>query len=115
MGCRLLDQRGKRRLKTFATGNNLWAVTALHEVKQGIHTPASTSITMSVAYERWIEHSEAEGLEFGTIRQRRQHLRLHIQPFVGNEKLSTLAAPRVHQFDADLRNNGRSPAMAARC
>lgn len=69
------DQSGKRRLKTFATKKeaDAWAVTALHEVKQGTHTPVSTSVTVSEATERWIAHCEAEGLEFSTIKQRRQH------------------------------------------
>jgi integrase len=107
------DQSGKRRLKSFATKNEAkaWAVTALHEVKQGIHTAASTSITLVEAVARWIQHCEAEGLEHSTIKQRRQHLNLHIAPFVGREKLSSLTTPRIHQFDADLRNAGRSLAM----
>jgi integrase len=107
------DQAGKRRLKTFATKKeaDTWAITALHEVKQGIHTAASASITVADAFQRWIDHCEADGLEFGTLRQRRQHLNLHVAPFIGREKLSSLTVPRVHQFDADLRAAGRSLAM----
>ena len=84
-----------------------WAVTARHEVKQGVHTPASVSITVAEAFERWIADCEANGLEYGTLLQRRQHLNLHVTPFIG-EKLSTLTAPRVHHFDAELRGAGRS-------
>lgn len=107
------DQSGTRRLKTFATKKeaDAWAVTALHEVQQGVHTPASTSITVTEAWQRWLDHCEAEGLEHSTIKQRRQHLRLHIAPFLGREKLSSLTMPRIHQFDADLRTAGRSLAM----
>jgi integrase len=107
------DQSGKRRLKTFATKKeaDAWAVTALHEVKQGTHTPVSTSVTVSEATERWIAHCEAEGLEFSTIKQRRQHQNLHISPFIGREKLASLTTPRIYQFDADLRKAGRSVAM----
>jgi integrase len=108
-----VDQHGGRRLKTFATKTAAtdWATTALHEVKQGVHTPASKSINVIEATERWISHCEAEGLEHSTIKQRRQHLRLHIAPFLGREKLSSLTMPRIHQFDADLRVAGRSLAM----
>jgi integrase len=108
-----LDQSGKRRLKTFAAKKeaDAWAVTALHEVRHGTHTPASTSITVTAAFERWIANCEAENLEFGTIRQRRQHLRLHIIPFIGAEKLSTLTMPRVVRFADDLRDADRSLAM----
>jgi integrase len=107
------DQASKRRLKTFATKREAdeWAVTALHEVNEGVHSPASASITVAEAFQSWIEHCEAEKLEFGTLRQRRQHLRLHVGPFLGREKLSDLTVPRIHQFDTDLRANGRSLAM----
>ena len=108
-----VDQSGTRRLKTFATRKAAddWATTALHEVKQGIHTPASKSINIIEATEKWIAHCEAESLEFGTIKQRRQHLSLHIAPFLGRERLSSLTTPRIYQFDADLRTAGRSVAM----
>jgi integrase len=107
------DQAGKRHLKTFATKKEAdgWAVNARHEVKQGIHTPATLSVTVAEAFERWIAHCDAEGLEYGTIVQRRQHLNLHVAPFIGREKLSSLTTPRVHQFDAELRTAGRSLAM----
>jgi integrase len=107
------DATGVRRLKTFTRKKDAdaWAVTARHEVKQGVHTPASTSVTVTDATERWIAECEANGLEFGTIKQRREHLRLHIAPFIGREKLSALTAPRIKQFIGELRDNGRSLAM----
>jgi integrase len=107
------DQAGKRRLKTFETKKaaERWATEALHEVAHGIHTPSSTSITVAEAMERWIEHCEAEKLEYSTIKQRNQHLHLHVAPFLGREKLATLTTPRIYQFDADLRKAGRSVAM----
>ena len=107
------DQAGKRRLKTFKTKKEAeaWAVTALHEVKTGVHTAASVSITVAEAFERWISDCEANGLERGTIVQRRGHLNLHVAPFLGREKLSALTMPRVHEFDAALRAAGRSLAM----
>src|SRR5215510_4213636 len=107
------DQQGQRRLKTFATKKeaDAWRVDALHEVKQGTHTPASVSKTVEEAAEHRIKNAEAEGLELSTIKQRRVHLRVHIKPFIEGEKLSTLTMPRISQFDADLRDNGRSLAM----
>ena len=66
------DQAGKRRLKTFSTKKeaDAWAVQARHEVSQGTHTPASVSVTVAEAFDRWIERCDAEGLEHGTIVQR---------------------------------------------
>ena len=107
------DATGTRRLKTFDTKKeaDAWSVIARHEVRQGVHTPASISVTVVEAFERWIADCEANGLERGTIVQRRGHLNLHVAPFLGREKLSTLTMPRVHQFDAELREAGRSLAM----
>jgi integrase len=107
------DQAGVRHVKTFTAKKEAeaWRVGALHEVSQGMHTPASASVTLAEAFERWIQHCEAEGLEFGTIKQRRQHLNLHIRPFIGGRRLSELTMPAIHQFDTQLRKAGRSLAM----
>jgi integrase len=108
-----LDQSGKRHVRTFATKKEAeaWRIGALHEVQQGTHTPASASVTLAEVFERWIEHCEAEGLEHSTIKQRRQHLDLHLRPFIGARRLSELTMPAIHQFDAQLRKANRSLAM----
>jgi integrase len=107
------DQGGKRRLKTFATKKeaDAWSVTALNEVKLGIHTAASASITVERGGELWIEHCEAEGLEESTLRQRRQHFRIHINPIIGRDKLADLTTPGIYAFDGKLRDAGVSLAM----
>lgn len=81
------------------------------EVKQGVHTPASRSITVAEAGKLWTGAADADGLERSTVRQYRQHLDLHIVPHLGDVKLSDLSAPMVTEFKAWLRDNGRSPAM----
>jgi integrase len=107
------DQTGVKRRKTFATKKAAvdWSTTTLHEVKQGIHTPASVSVTVSRAGELWVDECEAEGLERSTIRQRRQHLNLHINKHLGGVRLSELTTPSVYNFDALLRSAGTSLAM----
>jgi integrase len=107
------DQAGKRHIRTFGSRKEAdqWSVTARSEVKQGIHTAGSASISVAECGERWLEHCRAEGLERSTIRSRQQHLNLHIIPFLGREKLSALTVPRIHQLGADLRANGRSKVM----
>lgn len=111
--CDYFDNTGKRRAKSFATkaAAQDWMTTTLHEVKIGVHSPLSTSITVTEAWERWIEHCEAERLEPGTIKQRRQHLNLHVKPYIGRERLASLTTPGIHKFDADLRTGTRSVAM----
>ncbi len=65
------DQAGKRRLKTFDTRKtaDAWLVNARHEVSQGIHTPASASITVTAAAALWLEQGENDGLERSTLEQ----------------------------------------------
>jgi len=59
----------------------------------------------------WIAGCEANGLEFATIRQRRQHLKHHVVPFIGRIRLATLTTPLAYDFDSRLRVGGRSLAM----
>ena len=108
-----VDQHGHRRLKTFGTKKeaDAWNVTAAHEVKHGVHTADSDSVTVAEGFDAWIEDCEANGLERGTIQQRRQHLNLHVKPFIGADKLSRLAMPRVVEFDGMLRDASRSLSM----
>jgi hypothetical protein len=107
------DQHGKRHLKTFPTKKaaEAWKVNALHEAQQGIHTAASVSKTIEEAWGLWMAECEANNLEFGTIRQRRQHLQHHVAPFIGRQRLSSLTMPLVYEFDSKLRDGGRSLTM----
>lgn len=108
------DQNGKRRLKSFSRKRDAeqwWNGQAGYEVAQGVHTAASASVTVAAAGDLWLEHGQAEDLERSTLRQRGQHLTLHINPLLGKTKLSDLTAPRVHAFLDRLRDDGRSPAM----
>ncbi len=108
-----VDQHGKRRLKTFSTKKDAeaWRTTALHEIQQGIHTPARTSKTVEEAWRLWLADCEANNLEFGTILQRRQHLNLHVIPFIGRIRLADLTTPLIYEFDAKLREADRSAAL----
>jgi integrase len=109
-----VDQAGKRHLKTFAkkkAADNFEA-TANVEVRAGIHTADSESITVAKAGKLWIETCERSGLERATVDAYRQHLRLHIEPYLGRAKLSQLSAPAVREFEDKLAR-GDMPAGAA--
>ena len=80
-------------------------------MQQGTHTAASASITVAEAFQQWIAAGQANGLEHGSIRQRRQHLRCHVAPYLGGAKLAELTLPRVNKFLDTLRDNGRSTVM----
>lgn len=107
------DQHGKRALKTFARKKDAdeWLAEAQYEVKRGIHTRASGSLTVVEAGANWLDRAERDGLERSTVRQYRQHLDLHISPKLGSVKLSELTAPMVAEFETWLRDHGRSPTM----
>jgi integrase len=116
-----LDQAGKRRLKTFARKKSAdsFNTTAKNEVRAGIHTPDSSSLTVSEGGDRWLAACESAGLERTTVDAYRSHVDLHIKPFLGARKLSQLTIPMVTEFERNLRDGmdtqaPRSAAMVKR-
>src|SRR5271166_2898961 len=117
-----VDQGGNRRLKTFTKKKaaSSYAATATVEIRAGVHTADSASVTIAEAGRLWLGTGEQSGLERATVDQYRQHLRLHIEPYLGAVKLSQLSAPMVREFEdklarGDMPAGGslepRSPAM----
>jgi integrase len=117
-----IDQGGKRHLKTFAKKKaaDSFAATANVEIRAGVHTADSASITVAEAGKLWLETGEQAALERTTLDAYRQHLRLHIEPYLGKVKLSQLSAPMVREFEDRLargdmpegaESEPRSPAM----
>lgn len=110
------DIKGVRRLKTFARKKDAdeFAAKTHVEVKDGVHVADSATLTIQQAGEKWIETGTNAGLERSTLDQYRQHLDLHITPFLGSLKLSKINLPAIRQFQDQLRENGRSQAMVKR-
>jgi len=98
------SEGGKRRLKTFAKKKDATAfeATANVEIRAGIHTADSASKTIAEAGALWLKTGEAKGLERATLSAYRQHLELHIKPYLGAVKLSQLSAPMVREFEDKL-------------
>ena len=111
-----VDQQGQRRLKTYGKKKDAEAfeTTMRGEVVAGTHVPDRATATVAAAGEKWIESCKAAGLERTTIDQYRQHLDLHIVPFVGRSRLSHLSVHVVRDLQDRLRTQGRSPAMVKR-
>jgi len=121
-----VDQHGKRRLKTFRLQREAkaFSATATVEIKQGVHTPDSASVTVADAAARWLDTCRALGLEAATIDSYEQHVRLHMKPYLGRQKLSRLTVPALREFEDKLRRGApaaggaegkaRSPAMVRR-
>jgi integrase len=99
-----VDQDGQRRHKQFARKKDAddWLVTARGQVQRGVYTPESTSVTIGEAIDFWIERAAAEGLEYGTQQQYRQH-RAHILAAInGKTTLARLTQARCEQLRDEL-------------
>jgi integrase len=104
------DQAGTRRVATFEKKRDAEAYQAQvrTEVRAGIHTAVGASITVAEAAADWLSSVELEGRERSTLKTYREHVRLHINPRLGHEKLARLTAPRVSIFrDQLLRSLSR--------
>ena len=110
------DGAGIRRHRQFPTKREAEAfhAKARTEVAVGVHTPDSASITVAEAAELWIARCEREGLEAATVLDYRQHLKLHVLPYLASTKLARLTVPAVNAFRDRLLDDGRSPDMVRR-
>lgn len=108
-----IDSQDQRRLKTFKLKKEAdqFAATATVEVREGVHVADSASATVLQAGSLWIAAKDRAGRERSTIDQYRQHLDLHIAPFLGATRLNALTLPALRQFEERLLDEGRSPAM----
>lgn len=108
-----VDTKGARRLKTFAKKKDAdtFASTAAVEIREGVHVADRDTVTVAKAGVFWLASANAAGLERSTLDQYRQHVELHINPFIGDMLLSKLTVPAVRSFEDQLREAGRSPAM----
>ena len=110
------DGAAVRRHRQFRTKREADAfhARARTEVAAGMHTPDSASITVAEAADLWVARCERDGLEAGTILDYRQHLKLHILPYIGSTKLARLTVPAINAFRDRLLDDGRSPDMVRR-
>jgi integrase len=108
--------QGDRHIRTFARKKDADAEAAKVrvDVGLGVHTAPSKSVTVREAGAKWIETGENNELERATLDSYEQHLRLHIVPALGNEKLSALTTAAVRNFEDKLREKGLSPVMRRR-
>jgi integrase len=106
------DQLGHRHLKTFARKKDAdtYHSQVAVDVRKGIHTAESRSITVAEAGELWLKSREAAGVERSTLTSYREQLRVHITPLIGATKLTALTVPFVREYE-DRLSQDRSPAM----
>jgi len=106
-----LDARGKRKrvIKTFDRKKDAETFHAQVRVDlgKGTHVPASKSPTVEQAGRNWID--SCADLERTTRDGYEQHLRDHINPYLGSLKLSVLTVPIVRDWQDKLRKG--TPAL----
>jgi integrase len=105
------DQEGDRHIATFARKRDAdeHSAKVRVDVRAGMHTAPSKSVTVTEASESWIKRVAAEGRERGTLAQYEQHVRLHIAPRLGTCKLAHLTPAKVESFRDDLLANLSRP------
>jgi integrase len=110
------DNRRKRRHKQFRTKGEAddWLVKARGEVADGTHVAARESMLVRDAGDAWIKDCERNGLERSTLDVYRQRLKDHINPFIGDKKLSELSPTDAQTFYEELLEQLRSRDMVRR-
>lgn len=110
------DEKGVRRLKTFKLKKqaDAFAASTSVAISGGEFVADRATSNVSEAAKNWIRSGADAGLERTTVDQRCQHVRFHIEPFLGAEKLTKLTVPIIREWQDRLRNEGRSPAMVKR-
>lgn len=108
------DTGSQRHTKSFDTKAEAVAWDAQRKIEQrdGLHVPDSKSPTVAEAGALWIQRCEQNDLERSTIKSYREHLDLHITPFIGHRKLNKLGVGGVRSFLDTLHDNARSRPMA---
>ena len=111
-----VDQGGKRHLRTFdkKKAADAFHVTVRSEVRDGIHTADSDSITVAEAGKLWLATAEQDRLERSTTEEYRRHLEMYIIPRLGHVRLSRLSIPMVRSFVDKLLADGKSADLALR-
>jgi integrase len=99
-----VDAAGKRHIQTFERKKDADAHVASVrvDVRQGVHTPHSKSLTVAQAAADWLTYVRLEGVERATVEHYAGHVRNHIVPRIGQYKLSKLTTPGIEAFRDDL-------------
>src|SRR5215469_9344113 len=100
---------GSRHIETFGRKKDADAREAevTVNVGKGIHIAPSKTPTVREAGELWLK--SCDHIERTTADTYRQHLHLHIDPYLGPHRLAHLTPPVIRQFEDDLRAGKPAP------
>jgi integrase len=112
------DSNGKRHIQTFEQKKkaDAYAAKVRVDINAGMHVALDSDMTIAKVADKWIKRVEADGRERSTVRQYRDHTKLHIVPRIGTIKLAKLTRERVELFRDDLLSgdNKLSKVMASK-
>jgi integrase len=93
------DAEGNRRFETFTRQKDAKARLndIVSELKLGIHTANSSSMTLAAAAKLWLDAGATRN-ERATMRNYKDYVDRHIQPLLGRYKLSKLTVPVIAAF-----------------
>jgi integrase len=100
---------GSRHIETFERKKDADAREAevTVNVGKGIHIAPGKTPTVREAGEQWLK--SWDHIERTTADTYRQHLHLHIDPYLGHYRLAHLTPPVIRQFEDDLRAGKPAP------
>ena len=112
------DAKGHRTIKTFATEKEARGFRGQVEQPGHKHVAVRSSPTVRDAADRWlvaVEHGArrdvTEPVETATLRQYAYHIRQHIEPQLGDDRIGALTEQQVQRFrDRLLRKLSRGMA-----
>ena len=118
------DQDRKKRRRTFRTRREAvdWNVSTQGQIRAGVHTPDSKSITVIEAARLWLDRCRLrvglagdEKIEWSTVRAYDSHVAHIAKSSIATVKLSRLAMPMVEAFkDKLLETRSRTTARSTR-
>jgi integrase len=81
-------------------------------IRAGTHVSLDSNLTIADVADQWIKRVEANARERATIRQYREHIRLHILPRIGALKLAKLTKGHVEGFRDGLIHGDKALSRA---
>jgi integrase len=111
-----VDLKGRRRAKSFRLKKQAdrFAEQVASELAGGVHVPDRESVTVEAAAALWLASCERRELERSTRDAYQSHVDLHIVPFLGRVKLTSLTIATIKGFEDRLYEEGRSTDMIKR-
>jgi integrase len=108
------DGAGARHQRRFPTKED---AQAFHDqtkvaIRAGQHVSLPHDLTVAGAADKWLKKVAADDRERGTQKQYAQHVRVHIVPRIGNQKLARMTKGHVEAFRDSLLTGDKAMSRA---